>query len=111
MNKILDLFRPYISAHKHFDLVPSKYGAIYVYPVDRQETLHDSEVLSSPKGVVEAIAFQMVCDQMAGTPLDRVIPNEEETKAIRLRFLSFIRESDAATEYVSILEDYLSHWE
>lgn len=110
MDKIVEAFHPYIAPHAHFDLVLSKYGPVYVYPVDRKGECHEAEVLDSPKRVVEEIAFQMVCDQMEGTSLDRTAPTEEEKETVRTRFHSFVDGSEFATESMAMLESYLNSW-
>jgi hypothetical protein len=104
MEKLLEVFRPYIAPHPDFDLVLSKFGPLYVYPVDRQGEMHEAEVLDGPKGIIEAVAFQMICDAIeSGT---RASPTKEELAAVRSRVLSCIPE-----EYAEIVERYIKQYE
>lgn len=104
MKNLLGVFRPYITQHPDFDLVLSKFGPIYVYPVDRQGELHEAEVLDGPKGIIEAVAFQMICDAIeSGT---RASPTKEELSAVRSRVLSCIPE-----EYTDVLKRYIKQYE
>lgn len=108
MEKLLKTFRPYIDPHPHFDIVLSKHGPVYVYPVDRQGLLHDAEVLDGRKGIVETVAFQMICD--VTEPSRRVIPTEEEIHAVRLRFQSVLKGLESEPAYMAIFEEYVSRF-
>lgn len=104
MEKLLETFRPYIAQHPHFDIVLSKFGPIYVYPADRQGILHEAEVLDGPKGILETVAFQMICDVIENGM--RASPTREELAAVRSRILSCIPE-----EYADVLERYIKQYE
>ena len=110
MEKLLEAFRPYIAQHKHFDLTLSKFGPVYVYPVDRQGELFEAEVLDGPKEIIETVAFQMICD--ITEPFQRIIPNDEEIHAVRLRIRSMLGglESESESERMAIFEKYVSHF-
>ena len=104
MEKLLEVFRPYIAQHPHFDLVLSKFGPIYVYPADRQGELHEAEVLDGPKGIIETVAFQMICDVIESRA--RTSPTKEELAAVQTQILSCIPE-----EYAEIVERYIKQYE
>lgn len=110
MEKILEAFRSYVAPHKDFDLVLSKYGSIYVYPVDRQGELHEAEVLDGPKGIAETIAFQMICDVMESAPKSRTRPTEEELSSVRARIQAFVSGAEFEREVLAFVDSYIEQY-
>lgn len=110
MKHLLDRLAPYIGPHRHFDIVLSKYGPVYIYPVDRDETMHEAEVLSGPGRIIESVAFQMICDQMESWAADRIYPTAEELQAVRSRIQAMVSGLDHETEYLDALERYIAGW-
>ena len=109
MEKLLEDFRPYIAQHRDFDIVLSKFGPVYVYPVDRQGELHEAEVLDGPKGIVETVAFQMICDAIEVDPGGEI--TKEMLSSVQSRVLSCMADLESADDYANILERYLKQFE
>lgn len=110
-NKILlDRLSPYIAPHKHFDITLSKYGPIYVYPVDREETLHEAEVLCGLEGIVKTVVFQLICDVMGPVSKSRTRPTEEELLSVRNQIQALLSGLDFENEAMSIADQYIEHY-
>ena len=110
MEKLLNAFRFYVTPHKHFDLVLSKYGPLYVYPVDRQGEMHEAEVLDGPKGIAETIAFQMICDVMESAPKSRTRPTEEELSSVRTRIQTLVAGTEFEREVLGFVDGYIEQY-
>ncbi len=109
MEKLLEVFRHYVAQHSDFDIVLSKFGPLYVYPVDRQGELHEAEVLDGPKGIIETVAFQMICDAIQVDPSGEI--TKEMLSFVRSRVLSCMADLESADDYTKILERYLRQFE
>lgn len=111
-NKILiDCFNSYIAPHKHFDITLSKYGPLYVYPVDRKETLYEAEVLCGPEGIVKTVAFQMICDVMEPVSMSRTRPTKEELLSVRNQLQALLSGMDFEDEAMNIADQYIeAYW-
>lgn len=108
-NKILiDCFSSYIAPHKHFDITLSKYGPVYVYPVDRKEECHEAEVLDGTKGIIETVVFQMICDVMEPVSMSRTRPTEEELLSVRKRIQALISGLDFESGAMDITDQYIA---
>lgn len=110
MEKLLEAFRFYVAPHPDFDLVLSKYGPLYVYPVDRQGEMHEAEVLDGLKGIVEAIAFQMICDVMESAPKSRTRPTEEELSSVRARIQTLVAGAEFEREVLAFVDGYIEQY-
>lgn len=110
-NKILlERFKPYVEPHKDFDIALSKFGPLYVYPVDRKWESHEAEVLDGPKGIIETVAFQMMCDAMEPLHGSRVNPTEAEVGAVRSRIQALVSGLDFEAECMETVDRYLSQY-
>lgn len=110
-NKILlERFSPYIEPHKDFDIVLSKFGPIYVYPVDRKGEFHEAEVLDGPKGIIETVVFQMICDVMESAPNYRTRPTEEEFSSVRSRVQSLLSGVDFELDALDAVDRYIGQY-
>lgn len=110
-NKILlDRLAPFVLPHQHFDLIPSKFGPVYVYPVDSDETVFEAQVLDGSAGIIETVALQMVCDRMEEWEFDRISPSEEEARAIRSRIQALVSGLEREGEYMAALERYFAQY-
>ena len=111
-NKILlDRLSPFIGPHRHFDIVLSKFGPVYVYPVDRAEECHEAQVLDNHLEIVETVAFQMLYDKMEPTAAQRTTPTEEEIEAVRTRIQALVSGLDFEDECMRALERYINLYE
>lgn len=104
---LIDCFSSYIAPHKHFDITLSKYGPIYVYPVDRKETLYEAEVLCGPEGIVKTVAFQMICDVMEPVSMSRTRPTKEELLSVRNQLQALLSGMDFEDEAMNIVDQYI----
>lgn len=110
-NKILlERFGPYIEPHKHFDIALSKFGPLYVYPVDRKGESHEAEVLDGPKGIIETVVFQMICDVMESAPNHRTRPTEEEFSSVRSRVQSLLSGLDFEHDAMDAVDCYIGQY-
>lgn len=110
-NKILlERFRPFIDPHPHFDIVLSKFGPLYVYPVDRKGETHEAEMLTGPQGIIETVAFQMICDVMESAPNHRTRPTEEEFSAVRSRVQSLLSGLDFERDAMGAVDRYIGQY-
>lgn len=104
---LLDRLSPYIAPHKHFDITMSKYGPLYVYPVDRKETLYEAEVLCGSEGIVKTVAFQMICDVMEPVSMSRTRPTKEELLSVRNQLQALLSGMDFEDEAMNIVDQYI----
>ena len=110
-NKILlERFGPYIEPHKHFDIALSKFGPLYVYPVDRQGEMHEAEMLTGPDKIVETVVFQMICDVMESAQNYRTRPTEEEFSSVRSRVQSLLSDLDCEAEAMQEVDRYIKQY-
>ena len=107
---LLDRLSPYISPHKHFDVATSKYGPLYVYPVDRKGESHEAEMLGGPKEIVETVVFQMICDVMESAPKNRTRPTEGELSSVRIRIRTLVLGSEFEDEVMSFADRYIEQY-
>lgn len=103
-------FGPYIAPHKHFDIALSKFGPLYVYPVDRKGESHEAEVLDGPKGIIETVAFQMICDVMESAPKNRTRPTEGELSSVRIRIRTLVLGSEFEDKVMSFADRYIEQY-
>lgn len=104
---LLDRLSPYIDPHKHFDIAMSKYGPLYVYPVDRKGESHEAEMLDGPKGIVETVVFQMICDVMESAPKNRTRPTAGELLSVRNQLQALLSGMDFEDEAMNIADQYI----
>ena len=104
---LIDCFSSYIAPHKHFDITMSKYGPIYVYPVDRKGESHEAEMLDGPKGIVETVVFQMICDVMEPVSMSRTRPTKEELLSVRNQLQALLSGMDFEDEAMNIVDQYI----
>ena len=107
---LLDCFAPYIAPHKHFDVVLSKYGPLYVYPVDRRGEMHEAEMLTGPDKIIETVVFQMICDTMESAQNHRTRPTEEEFSSVRSRVQSLLSDLDCEAEAMHEVDRYIKQY-
>lgn len=108
---LIDRFSPYIAPHEHFDVTMSKYGPVYIYPADRKGERHDAEVLDGAKGIIETIAFQMICDAMENEASHRTTPTKDEINSVRMRMKACVAGLDFEEECMEVFEGYISQYE
>lgn len=108
-NKILiGRLAPYIAPHKHFDVTMSKYGPVYIYPADRKGECHDAEVLNGTRGIIEAVAFQMICDAMETEASHRTTPTKDEINSVRMRIKACVSGLEFEEECMEAFEQYIA---
>lgn len=107
---LLDRLGPFIGPHQHFDIVLSKFGPVYVYPVDSAETVFEAYVLDGAAGIIETVALQMVCDRMEDWEVDRISPTVGDVRAIRSRIQALVSGLEQEDEYMAALERYFAQY-
>ena len=111
-NKILlERLSPFIGPHRHFDIVLSKFGPVYVYPVDRKEEVHEAEVLDGPLEIIETVAFQMLYDEMESDLIKRSNPTAAEIDVVRTRIQALVSGLDFEDECMKAFERYINLYE
>lgn len=78
--------------------------------MDRKGECHEAEVLDGPEGIIQTVAFQMICDQMESWAADRIYPTEEELQTVRSRIQALVSGLEHETEYLDALERYIAGW-
>lgn len=104
---LIACFGPYIAPHKHFDIAMSKYGPLYVYPVDRKGESHEAEMLDGPKGIIETVVFQMICDVMEPVSRERTRPTKEELTSVKSRVQALLSGTNFESEALSVADQYI----